>query len=328
MDEKSQFNLEIRIVALKSRGRGYILDIVVDADFTNFRDLVDKVVDKCPPSYGDIVKLFYSCMDTKTNIPICSDQDLVEMFAKHKASKCCYLTFCYHSPGSDPPKIHVWDVSSSGHSVEAPFTPSMPCPSLAEPSLDTHTLYAETTEHMANPNPCSEFQNDGEGLYIDLGPQNSAPVNPHMQQKEPETSQSDGCYDSEGDDESFSDEEDIVEDIDEVVEDRLPLEKSDANYDKSDPPMAVGTLYSNMDAFKLALGSHATKYEFHYNIKKSDKTRHTVYCSGKNVGCRWRLHASVLSDGVTVKVIFILSLICIDHYFFFLINHDIVFVGR
>ena len=138
-----------------------------------------------------------------------------------------------------------------------------------------------------------------------------------MQQKEPETSQSDECYDSESDDESFSDEEDIVEDIDEVVEDRLPLEKSDANYDKSDPPMAVGTLYSNMDAFKLALGSHATKYEFHYNIKKSDKTRHTVYCSGKNVGCRWRLHASVLSDGVTVKVIFILSLICIDHYFSF-----------
>ena len=135
-------------------------------------------------------------MDTKDNIPICSDQDLVEMFAKHKTSKCCYLTFCYHSPGSDPPKIHVWDVSSSGHSVEAPFTPSMPCPSLAEPSLDTHTLYAETTEHMANPNPCSEFQNDGEGLYIDLGPQNSAPVNLHMQQKEPETSQSDGCYNS------------------------------------------------------------------------------------------------------------------------------------
>ena len=136
---------------------------------------------------------------------------------------------------------------------------------------------------MANPNPWNEFQNDGEGLYIDLGPHNSAPVNPHMQQKEPETSQSDGCYDSEGDDESFSDEEDIVEDIDEVVEDRLPPEKLDANYDKSDPPMAVATLYSNMDAFKLALGSHATKHEFHYNIKKSDKTRYTVYCSGKNV---------------------------------------------
>ena len=79
--------------------------------------------------------------------------------------------------------------------------------------------------------------------------------------------------------------------------------------------MAVGTLYSNMDAFKLALASHSTKYKFHYKIEKSDKTRHTVHCSGKNVTCRWRLHASILGDGVTVKVIFVLSLICIDWYF-------------
>jgi len=284
----------------------------VDPDFTNFKDLVDEVVDKCPPSYGDIVKLFYSCMDTKANIPICSDQDLVEMFAKYKASKCCYLSLCYHSPGSDPPEISVWDVSSTGHSMEAPFTPSMPCPSLAEPSLETHTLCAETTEHMANPNPCNEFQNDGEGLYIDLGPQNSTPVNPHMQQKEPETSQSDGCYDSEGDDESSSDEEDELDDIDEVITDSLPPENPNANYDKSDPTMTVGTLYSNMDDFKLSLASHATKYEFHYNIEKSDKTWHTVYCSGRDVGCRWRLHASTLGDRVTVKVIFILSIFCMD----------------
>ena len=151
---------------------------------------------------------------------------------------------------------------------------------------------------MANPNPCNEFQNDGEGLYIDLGPQNSTPVNPHMQQKEPETSQSDGCYDSEGDDESSSDEEDELDDIDEVITDSLPPENPNANYDKSDPTMTVGTLYSNMDAFKLTLGSHATKYEFHYNIKKSDKTWHTVYCSGRDVGCRWRLHASTLGDRV------------------------------
>ena len=53
MDKKSQFNIEIRIVAPESRGWGYIVDKVVDPDFTNFKDLVDEVVDKCPPSYGD-----------------------------------------------------------------------------------------------------------------------------------------------------------------------------------------------------------------------------------------------------------------------------------
>jgi len=89
MDENSQFNLEIRIVDSKSRGRWYCLDKVVDADFTNFRDLINEIVDKFPPYYGDLVKLFYTCMDTKSHIPVCCDQDLVEMFGKHKASKCC-----------------------------------------------------------------------------------------------------------------------------------------------------------------------------------------------------------------------------------------------
>ena len=88
MDDNSRFKLEIRIVAPNCRGRWYSLEKIVDADFTNFRDLVDEVVDKCPPSFGDIVKLFYSCMDTKANIQVCSDQDLVEMFAKYEASKC------------------------------------------------------------------------------------------------------------------------------------------------------------------------------------------------------------------------------------------------
>ena len=140
------------------------------------------------------------------------------MFAKHKATKSCYLTFCYHSPASDPHEIHAWDVTSTSQSIEASFTPSVPCPSLVQPSLETET---HATEHIPNPNPCNEYLGlDDEGLYIDLGPQNSKAVNPHNQQREPETSQSD--YDSDSDDESASDEEDEIEDIDEIVTDREP----------------------------------------------------------------------------------------------------------
>jgi len=68
MDAKNSFNLEIRIVAANTRGRWYCLSKVVDADFTNFKDLVDEVVDKCPPHFGDIVRLFYFCMVSKVNI--------------------------------------------------------------------------------------------------------------------------------------------------------------------------------------------------------------------------------------------------------------------
>ena len=39
MDDNSRFKLEIRIVAPNCRGRWYNLEKIVDADFTNFRDL-------------------------------------------------------------------------------------------------------------------------------------------------------------------------------------------------------------------------------------------------------------------------------------------------
>ena len=111
MDEK------IWIVAPNTRGRGYCLSKVVDADFTK------------PPSA--LIKLWMltsPSLQADFNIQVCSNQDLLEMFGKHEASKCCLLTVCYHSPGSEPPDIPDWDFST-GQSVEAPFTPSIPCPS-------------------------------------------------------------------------------------------------------------------------------------------------------------------------------------------------------
>ena len=102
MNTESSYNLEIKIVALSSRARWFSLNKVVDADRTNFIDLVAEVVDKYPHNYSDIVRLFYFCMDSKVNIQVCTDQDLVEIFAKHKAFKCCLLTVTYHSPSSEP----------------------------------------------------------------------------------------------------------------------------------------------------------------------------------------------------------------------------------
>ena len=77
----------------------------------------------------------------------------------------------------------------------------------------------------------------------------------------------------------------------------------DANYDKKDPPMAVGTVYSDILAFKLALATYSMKHEFHYNIEESGTGRYRASCSAKNEGCRWRIHASTLKDGVTIKVL-------------------------
>jgi hypothetical protein len=218
------------------------------------------------------------------------------MFAKHKDTKLCLLNVSYHDPAVELPEIPQW-------SVEPPVTPSVPCPTIAEPSLQTQSADIEI---LANPNPSNEHVGvDDECLYIDLGPQHPVPPisEPSTNQREGDNSESEQSYESDSDDDSLSDVQ--VEDLDDIVIDREPAQvvvKPEADYDKDDPPMAVGTLYSNMDAFKLALASHATKHEFQYNIEASDKSRYRVYCSGKTVGCRWRIHASTLLDRVTVKV--------------------------
>jgi hypothetical protein len=305
MDANSSFNLEIRIVSPRCHDGGWFsLDKVVDANVTNFRDLVDGVVDKYPCDYVDIIRMFYFCMDTKVNIEVCNDHDVLDMFGKHKASKCCLLTLSYHSPSVEPPEIPGWDSSSIVPSVQPPMTPSVAFPSLVGSSHATHTEHGEPNL-LANPNPMNEFVCiDEEGLYIDLGPQHPLPP-PSSQCQGGNNNEfvgSDAC--SESDDDSMYGEDDSeVEDIDDIVKDREDELMPDVDYDKNDPPMTEGTVYPNMDAFKIALASHAVKYEFNYDIEKSDPGRYRVSCSFKSEGCRWRIHAATLPDGVRVKVI-------------------------
>jgi len=54
------------------RGPWYGINKVVDSDTTNFKDL-DEILDQFPCGYGDVVKLFYFCADSKSNIQIHSD---------------------------------------------------------------------------------------------------------------------------------------------------------------------------------------------------------------------------------------------------------------
>jgi len=125
---------------------------------------------------------------------------------------------------------------------------------------------------------------DEEGLYIDLSPQHPQPTNPHSQvgskQRQPESSDGEACSETDSDDsrdESLSDDDDSeVEDLDDIIKDKEPKQMPDVDYDKKDPPMSVGTLYSDMDAFKIALATHAVTHEFNYDIKKSDTGRYRV----------------------------------------------------
>ena len=113
---------------------------------------------------------------------------------------------------------------------------------------------------------------DEKGLYIDLGPQRPPPPKPQSQgcrkRRDGEGSDADTYCETDSDDESVSDDDDYaMEDVDDIVKDNEPDHMPDAEYDKKDPPMIVGSVYRDMYAFKLALASHAVKHEFHYDIE-------------------------------------------------------------
>jgi hypothetical protein len=313
MDPETSFNLEIRIIARQTRARWFSLNKVVDADVTNFVDLVKEVEDKYPGDYDDIVKLIYFCVERHANVPVCYDNDLLEMFAKHKDCKCCYLTFAYHSPSSEPPAIPTWDFSNAWQSIENPMTPSLHCPSIAQPS-QTHTETVEPSqtnnetaviEYLANPNPNNEHMGvDGEGLYMNLGSQPAPPQSQSQggsRERDGQESNADTYCETDNDDDSVSDVDyKIEDDVDEIVKYSEPDHMHDVEYDQLDPPMAVGTIYKDMTAFKMALASYALKHEFHYDIEKSDTGRYRAFCCGNTEGCRWRIHASLMKDGQSV----------------------------
>ena len=117
LDPKTSYNLEMRIIGTNTRSCWYSCSMIVDSGTTNFKDLVAEIVDKYPCGYGEVVKLFYYCAHTKSNIQVNSNQDLVDMFAKHVNSKTCSVSIAYHLPTSKVPNIPLWD-AKCGESVE------------------------------------------------------------------------------------------------------------------------------------------------------------------------------------------------------------------
>jgi len=212
------------------RGPWFGFNKVVDSDTTNFKDLVDEIVDKFPCGYGDVVKLFYFCADSKSNIEIHSDQDLMNMFAKHKTSKCCRMSIVYHKPDVDPPEIPLWD------NVEIPCTPSMPGLSYVEHSKATQLgTVTEPYYDMVDiensylPSYVRQIEYVGVdedlALYSDIEPTSHANVDTSEKKDEDydpgSNSESDSMTDSDTDTEVDETTKDIYAEVDETIKNTL-----------------------------------------------------------------------------------------------------------
>lgn len=302
MDPKSSYLLKIRLTGNPKKHRKdfsyFECSKVVDSDLCNFKDLVQEIVDQYPHGYNETVHVFYYDVAQKTFPQIKTDQELLKMFSKHVDSKIVLMTITYTEP-TDVVPVPEWCYTEE----DIPCIPSLACPSLPPVSQITEPIAKLPTQ------PCtsepSTYNNDDDGYLA-----NPEPHNEHVGVDEEgfyltaekiASEESDSESDSESDEEY--DEEDGL-----VGKDHVPLMPI-VCYDRNDPPMSVGNIYPNMREFKLALNQHAIKSEFEYNIEKSDPGRVRAYCSRKKEeGCRWRLHASIMRDNTTIKVIYVLFL--------------------
>ncbi|WVZ73227.1 hypothetical protein U9M48_021561 [Paspalum notatum var. saurae] len=179
MDPVSSYKLDVRIISNRARfSSWYRHSTVVDSDLTNFKDLMDDTLKIFPCGYGDVVKLFYFCAQTKSNIEIRTDQDLLAMFAKHKSTKTCFLSFDYHDTSSEPPIVPLWK------KVDVPCTPSIAassqiCPTQTQTESQPETQVQPEDQYLLNPEPENEHVGvDEEGLYIEIGEHTEGSVDP------------------------------------------------------------------------------------------------------------------------------------------------------
>lgn len=84
MDPNSSYLLIIKHIGNKKKARQdlgcYSFTKAVDANTTNFKDLVDSIVDEFPPRYKKLTIVQYYDNVSKTLPEVKTDQDLQSMF--------------------------------------------------------------------------------------------------------------------------------------------------------------------------------------------------------------------------------------------------------
>ncbi|KAL6614930.1 hypothetical protein ACP70R_037200 [Stipagrostis hirtigluma subsp. patula] len=235
MDPNTSYLLNIRLVGdpSKCRAEWYEIDKVVDADMINFKDFVDDIADKYPHGYGEIVTVMYFDAETKTFPQVRTDQELLEMFAKHTDSKVVYMTIAYTLPNAP---VHIPEFSLPDNPTSESTKPtndpaSKPTSESTNPTNDPATKStSEATEptsdlatkkpstqpdddnYLVNPAPENEHVGvDEEGLYLNIVSESGAdPKVVNGGSDNPEGSECESDSDSSDSDDDYEEEDGLV----------------------------------------------------------------------------------------------------------------------
>ncbi|XBI33550.1 hypothetical protein VPH35_056858 [Triticum aestivum] len=285
MDPNSTYLLKIKLVGNPKKARKdikcFCFDKVIDSDLTNYKDLVESIVEQYRPHYLEVAHVQYCDDFLKIYPKVTSDQELVSMFEKQSKTKVVHMFVAYCDPSEPYVPITEWhnDLHSQPNNIEQDDDDDdddylrNPIPENEHVGVDEENIYLEDEHVPLVVVPCS---NKEKYKYYVPGHES----------------------DAESEDESMSEIE--IEEDEELHEADHPPH---LEYDKLDPPMTEGRKYPNMAEFKLVLSQHAIKHEFEFNTEKSAPHRFRAYCSRRDEDkCAWRIYASTMEDECTVMV--------------------------
>ncbi|XP_037489042.1 uncharacterized protein LOC119367695 [Triticum dicoccoides] len=289
MDQNSTYVLKISLLGNPKKARKYIkcfcFDKVIDSDLTNYKDLVESIVEQYSPRYLEVAHVQYYDDFLKIYPEVTSDQELMLMFEKHSKTKVVHMFVAYCDPSEPYEPITEWhsDAHSQPNNIEQDDDDYLrnPVPENEHVGVDEENIYLEDEPVPLIMVPCSNKEKDKD--YVP----------DHESEAESEVESEDGSADG-----SMSEVE-VEEDEEYHEADHAPH----IEYNKLDPPMNEGRKYPNMAEFKLALSQHAIKHEFEFDTEKSAPHRFRAYCSRRDEDKGpWRIYASTMEDECTVMV--------------------------
>ncbi|KAJ1254809.1 hypothetical protein BS78_K323700, partial [Paspalum vaginatum] len=114
MDANTYFQFKIKLLGNRKKARKdavcWSIEKIVDSDLINIKDLVESIVLECPLGYLEVGHIQYHDVVMKTFPEVISDQDLMSMFAKHKAIKVVTMFIQYCDTSEPYVPITEWEI--------------------------------------------------------------------------------------------------------------------------------------------------------------------------------------------------------------------------
>ena len=121
MDAASSFLMNMKIVGSHFREgiSGYMFNMVIDSDTTNYKDFVAEIEGKYPWRMNETVTLHYFEESNRTIHELSTYHDMLSMFAKFGSKKTIEMRIIVHNVNARPDKPE-WPIEESV-GVDVPY---------------------------------------------------------------------------------------------------------------------------------------------------------------------------------------------------------------